>query len=72
MAKEFIQGATYKLKKKYVGEFARSPRTAEQYGIGVFKFVVASTDYMGNAWGEKGSLVALKTERNMFKRVDNK
>lgn len=68
--KEFLLGATYKLKKKYIEQFSRTPRTVENYGRGDLTFNVGGLSRSGDAWDGNGTLIALRTERHMFKRVN--
>lgn len=70
--KEFLMGATYKLKKKYIEDFSRTPRAVENYGRGDLTFNVGALSRSGDAWDANGTLVALRSERHMFKRIDNK
>lgn len=77
--KPFKVGATYKLKKKCVNDFQFDDAINHEFGLcskEVFTFTVGHISegfiYQRIYVKEGGVCVAYGSERNMFKRVDNK
>lgn len=71
--KPFKVGATYKLKKKHVNDFIRNTKIRSVFGNGVFKFTASQVLAVGARCEDyQHGIIAVTSERHMFKRIDNK